>query len=269
MVSCTQIVSLSLLLWGGAIAPVAAFAPINTRTSVQTDDASKWYSRRSLPALFESNKDDSGNTDTDNSLFQRFLDPRIDDPGLPLTEVLIAQIVAPTIQIYWISLVHAPSPTWLQPINSYFGQAPELAPRGYALAPTLIHGAGLAVCWLAGALAARSFEREAFTVKEIDNKDASGGGILGTIGRYDTILFRLFQAGAFASGILILSTQTDLLLEFGRYIQYGESDETDLRLAVATVEVINDIFFEALVIGSWRIIHANFMSTPTNWSKRF
>ena len=60
-----------------------------------------------------------------------------------------------------------------------------------------------------------------------------------------------------------------MLLEFGRYVQYGESDSTDLRLAVATVEVVSDIFWEAVVIGTWRIIHANFMSTPTNWERRF
>ena len=138
------------------------------------------------------------------------------------------------------------------------------------MAPTLIHGAGLAVCWLDGALAARMYEREAFTVKGEDGKEGnwcrrrSPGGVLDALGRYDTILVRLFQAGAFASGILIVSMQMDLLLEFKGYVQYGESNETDLRLLVAATEVINDIFWEALVIGSWRIIHANFMSSPDN-----
>eukprot|EP00581_Thalassiosira_minuscula_P020167 CAMPEP_0183721338 /NCGR_PEP_ID=MMETSP0737-20130205/13645_1 /TAXON_ID=385413 /ORGANISM="Thalassiosira miniscula, Strain CCMP1093" /LENGTH=202 /DNA_ID=CAMNT_0025951327 /DNA_START=362 /DNA_END=970 /DNA_ORIENTATION=+ len=200
-----------------------------------------------------------------NSPFQRFLSPQIDDPGLPLTDVLLAQIVAPTFQIFWLSLNRAPNPTWLQPIGSYFGEALELAPRGYALAPTLIHGAGLAVCWLAGALAARMFERDAFTVKE----SKGGGGFFDSIGKYDTIIVRLIQAGAFASGILIVSTQLDLLLEFKGYVQYGESEETDFRLLVATLEVINDIFWEALVLSSWRIIHANYMSSPDNRLRRF
>jgi len=110
------------------------------------------------------------------------------------------------------------------------------------------------------------YEREAFTVKGgVGGEESFAGGI----GGYNTILVRLVQAGAFASGILIFSTQLDVLLEFKRYIQYGESDETDLRLLVATVEVINDIFWEALVIGSWRIIHANFMSSPDNRLRRF
>jgi len=126
------------------------------------------------------------------------------------------------------------------------------------LAPTLIHGAGLAVCWLAGALAAKSFERDAFSLllPTEDDDDYDGGklSIGDTIRQYDTVLIRLFQAGAFASGILIVSTQIDLLLEFQRYIQFGESEETDFRLLLASVEVINDIFFEALVLASWRII---------------
>lgn len=209
--------------------------------------------------------DDDGEADG-SGILRRFLSPRIDDPGLPLTDVLLAQVVAPTLQIYTVALTRGPNPSWLVPVSSYLGEAPELAPRGSLLAPALIHGAGLAVCWLAGALAARSWEREAFTVLPPDDGEGSGVGLLG---RYGTVLSRLFQAGAFASGVLILSTQTDLLLEFGRYVQYGESDSTDLRLAVATVEVASDIFWEAVVIGTWRIIHANFMSTPTNWERRF
>lgn len=77
------------------------------------------------------------------------------------------------------------------------------------------------------------------------------------------------KAGAFATGILIVSTQIDLLLEFKRYVQVGESEETDLRLLVAMVEVINDVFFEAVVLSSWRIIHAGFMSSSSNRSKRW
>mmetsp|Transcript_28497 Transcript_28497/g.68586 ORF Transcript_28497/g.68586 Transcript_28497/m.68586 type:complete len:281 (-) Transcript_28497:112-954(-) len=264
-----------LLFVSNAIAPVGAFAPTPcTRISAKAKGgASRWPSpnnnrpprKPALPTLFGTDNEEGPSIESSSS-FQRFLSPRIDDPGLPLTDVLLAQIVAPTFQIYWIVLNHAPNPSWLVPIGSYFGEAAELAPRGSLLAPTLIHGAGLAVCWLAGALAARMYEREAFTVKGgVGGEESFAGGI----GGYNTILVRLVQAGAFASGILIFSTQLDVLLEFKRYIQYGESDETDLRLLVATVEVINDIFWEALVIGSWRIIHANFMSSPDNRLRRF
>ena len=244
----------------------------------QSSSDIRWY--RQTTTLFADSNDDKDEQppqlmDDDiniNDLFQRFLSPQIDDPGLPLTDVLLSQIVAPTFQLYWVFVAHAPLPSWARPISSYFGEATELAPRGSLLAPTLIHGAGLAVCWLAGALAAKSFERDAFTLTNNNYDDENGGSRLSIgekIKQYDTVLLRLFQAGAFACGILIVSTQVDLLLEFKRYVQFGESDETDFRLFLAGVEVINDIFFEALIISSWRIIHANFMSTPMNQRRRF
>ena len=146
---------------------VSAFAP-----SMKT--------RRYHPKLHRSGRDEdedinsritpestAGNDST--SIMQRFLSPKIDDPGLPLTDVLLAQIVAPSFQTFWISALHAPSPSWLRPLGSYFGEAPELAPRGSLLAPTLIHGAGLAVCWGLGALASQFYERQSFTVKESGN----------------------------------------------------------------------------------------------------
>jgi hypothetical protein len=119
----------------------------------------------------------------DKSILQRFLSPKIDDPGLPLTDVLLAQIVAPSFQTFWIFAAHAPSPSWLRPLGSYLGEAPELAPRGSLLAPTLIHGAGLAVCWLAGALAARFYEKESFILKDVsDPRD-----IWERVRSYDTV----------------------------------------------------------------------------------
>ena len=66
-----------------------------------------------------------------------------------------------------------------------------------------------------------------------------------------------------------MSTQLDLLIEFKRNVQFGESEETDLRLLVATVELINDVVFEAAVLSSWRIIHCGFMSNVSNRSKRW
>jgi len=265
--SAFGVLCLSLILLGTEV--VKAFAPHSCRIptiATQTRCApSKTYHvlhrQYSIPHLFGSNKEDE---EQSNTLLQRFTDPIIDDPGLPLTDILIAQIVAPTLQIYWIVANHAPTPSWLLPISSYFGSAPELAPRGSFLAPALIHGAGLAVCWMLGALASKSFERDAFTLK--GSKRAS---LFDNIGRYDNVIKSTVKAGAFASGVLIFSTQIDLLLEFGRYVQFGESEEIDLRLLVAAVEVINDIFFEAVVITSWRLIHANFMSTPQNRSREF
>lgn len=169
--------------------PSRLFADSNDDDDDDDDFTAADYGSRMQTRADGSDRKDSGNIKPDDSstggILQRFLSPRVDDPGLPLTDVLLAQIVASTLQIYYVALTHSPNPSWLVPVSSYFGEAPELAPRGSLLAPALIHGAGLAVCWLA----ARSWEREAFTVKPMKE----GGGPL------SNVLFRLFQAGAFAS----------------------------------------------------------------------
>jgi len=177
----------------------------------------------------------------------RFLSPKIDDPGLPLTDVLVAQIIGPSLEIAWLSLNHAPSPSWLRPI---FQTSALYTSRGSLLAPALIHGAALATCWIIGALAAKTYELEAIVPNEKNG--------------YGTILWRVCQAGAFASGLLILATQLDLLSEFGRWVQLGESEETDFRLLLAAVELINDIFFEAITLITWRLFLASQSRRPSS-----
>mmetsp|Transcript_25092 Transcript_25092/g.37149 ORF Transcript_25092/g.37149 Transcript_25092/m.37149 type:complete len:272 (-) Transcript_25092:113-928(-) len=186
----------------------------------------------------------SSNDDENDGITTRFLSPIIDDAGLPLADTLLAQVVAPALQVFWLSLNHAPRPTWLAPIfNNSDGLLYSNPAQGSLVAPTLIHGAALAFCWVLGSLAAKGFESDAFNV--------SGGR------GYGTVITRIIQAGAFSTGILIFSTQVDLLFEFGRYVQPGESPEIDLRLLNAIVELLNDVVFEALVLSSWRIYRAS------------
>jgi hypothetical protein len=173
-------------------------------------------------------------SDANDSVFSRFTSPRLDDPFLPLVDVSVAQIVAPSMQVLWLSLQHAPTPSWLRPLSSNL-----YAARGSLVAPTLIHGAALASCWLVGALAAQAYRKEAIVPESPRD--------------YRFILWTVCQAGAFATGILIFATQLDLLLEFGRYVQPGESPETDLRLLTAFVELLDDIFFEATCLILWRL----------------
>lgn len=176
------------------------------------------------------------------SITQRFLSPRLDDPGLPLADALISQIVAPSLQVFSLGINHAPSPTWLKPLSSSLFYT-----RGSLVAPTLIHGAGLACCWIAGALAAKAYESDAFDV-------SNGKG-------YGVVLTRLVKAGAFATGLLLLSSQINLYLEFGgKFVQLGESEETDVRLLTAIIEVINDVFFEGVLLSSWRLYRASLTS---------
>jgi len=77
---------------------------------------------------------------------------------------------------------------------------------------------------------------------------------------YGEVVKRILQAGSFATGLLIFATQIDLLFEFGRFVQLGEDDLVDFRLLRASVEVINDIVFEAGVLGSWRLYRASLTS---------
>ena len=89
----------------------------------------------------------------------------------------------------------SPNPSWLEPMKSYSGKAPELAPRGRLPAPALIHGAGLAVCLLAGTMVARSWDWGASTVRPSEEKGEVGrvGGPLALLRRYDNVLSRVFQ----------------------------------------------------------------------------
>ena len=188
--------------------------------------------------LHGSNNDDTNdNSDDeqqDGGVLDRFLNPVIDDPALPLTEAGIAQIIAPTLQLVWLRLNMSPDPSWARPLYDY-----TFSPRGALLAPTLIHGAGLACCWLAGCVAARAYEKTAFE---------------GTTGQ---VVVSTIRAGAFACGLLVFATQFDLYQDFGqKYVQWGDSPETDIRIYRALVEVINDIFFEFVVLLSWRLVRS-------------
>ena len=175
----------------------------------------------------------SSSTRIKEGVLDRFTNPRIDDPRLPLTEAGIAQIIAPSLQLFWLRSLNSPFPSWAAPIYDY-----TFVPRGAALAPTLIHGAGLACCWLLGCLAVRGYERDIFE------------------GELSQVVLSTIKAGAFACGVLISCTQLDLYQEMGGYVQLGASQETDLRIYRALVEIINDIVFEAGCLLTWRVLRS-------------
>lgn len=128
------------------------------------------------------------------SIRARFLSPRIDDRGLPFADALVCVGGSLFIAQWALSpavpdVLKIPLPSWL---------APTLLPSGvnwrgvpYIL-PALSHGAALAGCWVLGALAAAAYEREAYT------------------STVQVALAKTWRAGAFAIGILILSTQVSL-----------------------------------------------------------
>lgn len=198
----------------------------------------------------------ANDTEKPDAILSRFTSPVIDDPGLPLTDVLVAQVIAPSLQIAWLSLQHAPQPTWLKPI---FDTSLMYTRQGSFVAPALIHGAALASCWIVGALAAKAYERKSISpVKRTPSEESSPvAGFRPALSNvewdYGSVVTAIFQSGAFATGLLILATQADLFLEYGRWVQVGESEDIDFRLLVAIVELINDVFFEAATITAWRL----------------
>ena len=219
---------ISLISSSGAFSPVGK-SPFDTHGNTRQRGVS----------LNERGSNNNGNNEGGNlGLLDRFLNPRIDDPALPLTEAGLVQVVGPTLQLFWLVSLDSPYPSWAQPFYDY-----TFAARGAFLAPTLIHGAGLACCWLLGCLAARAWEQPAFRAKD---------------GDYGRVLGSTIQAGAFACGVLVLATQYDLYRDLGAFVQVGDSPESDLRIYRALVEVINDIFFEFIVLVPWRLFRSNF-----------
>lgn len=208
-------------------------------------------------------------------IISRFSSPIIDDPYLPISDAASAQIIAPTLQLLWIVLSNGPRPSWCNPYFSttttttLFGSTTG---AGSLIAPTLIHGAALASCWILGAIAAQAYKRESISPKKVILDPTTGTelSIQATDDQftkltldpsvpairwdYSKVFVSLFQAGSFAIGILILATQLDLLIEYkGQYVQFGMNEETDLRLLIAIVELINDIVFEMIVLVGFRL----------------
>jgi hypothetical protein len=205
-------------------APIAAFVPLSHNLShPRSSPRQKHLSTMNRSSLMTLNE----------RMLDRFTDPKIEDPRLPLAEAGITQIAAPTMELFWLQLNQLPFPSWATPLYDY-----TFTPRGALLAPTLIHGAGLSCAWLLGCLAARAYEKDAYQ---------------GHIGH---VISTTLKAGAFACGILILATQVDLYNEMGGYVQVGDSAETDNRIYLALVEVIDDIFFEAVTLVAWRILRS-------------
>lgn len=195
---------------------------------------SAFVPRKSDPStLIRQSSPPPSSTSMKESILDRFTSPKIDDPALPLTEAGLAQVVAPTLQLFWLRSLNSPFPSWANPIYDY-----TFVPRGAVLAPTLIHGAGLACCWLLGCLAVKGYEQENFE------------------GELPQVLLSTIRAGAFSCGVLIMGTQIDLYQEMGGYVQIGDSPETDLRIYRALVEIINDIFFEATTLLAWRALRS-------------
>lgn len=119
---------------------ITSFVVFPTTTRTKPDTFSVYTTKKNpLPQkLFLSfNNNNDPDFDGTSTILTRFTNPKIDDAGLPLADSLISQIVAPSLQIFWLTSINAPLPTWAAPISKTLYDT-----RGSLVAPTLIHGAG-------------------------------------------------------------------------------------------------------------------------------
>eukprot|EP00793_Prasinoderma_coloniale_P007015 PRCOL_00001847-RA len=140
-------------------------------------------------------------------------------------------MVPSTLAIGTIAL-RLPLPMWLTPALG----VPALKSLSY-LPAIVSHGAQLAICWTAGALACKAFERENYA--------------------NDAALSTTLRSGAVASGLLILATQLKLTAILGVYpvlltadLEPGSAE--DLLLGNTQGELVVDLLAEAGAMTLWR-----------------
>ena len=75
---------------------------------------------------------------------------------------------------------------------------------------------------------------------------------MGFLARYLETLKRVLSAGAFAVGLLIVTTQLQTGLSIGFGVQFGDSPWSDVVLLQGTDDLIHDSLTEAVVVTSWR-----------------
>lgn len=167
-------------------------------------------------------------------LIGRFLRPEVADPGLPYADVLV--VTCGTLFVASLVLLEGwPRPDWLVPI-----QIPGfLGTRGLPFVPpALAHASQLCACWLLGALSAEAFAADAFTSTFLE------------------AIRRTWRAGAFATGLLLFSTQIStyfMLSSEGLDPYLGASAEADLRLVGIANSVIVDVAVQAVGLTAFRI----------------
>jgi hypothetical protein len=168
---------------------------------------------------------------------RRFFTPVVDDPGLPIADSLVC-LAVPVLLATVILAGGLPRPSWLVAAP----WVPRVRALPYVL-PAIGHGLSLASCWVAGAFAAESYRKEAY----------------GSTGSTADVLKATWAAGAFASGLLIVALQAQLVAQFGPAVQgsFAEvgfpSTAADFTVVQRTAELALDIGSEAVVMTGWRL----------------
>ena len=178
-------------------------------------------------------------------LADRFVAPIIDDPGLPITDVLLAGVCAPGLLALSSLRLGVPSPAVLDWVPTSAGGLSGLG----RVASVIEHGAPLAIAWLFGALAAEMFTKRSY----------SEG--------YATAFAMTARAGAAAVGVLALISQASQSLEIAQaglvlpvLMEVGGAAGGPAGSGAADLIIIrstNALFFDcavcATVLTSWRM----------------
>ena len=75
----------------------------------------------------------------------------------------------------------------------------------------------------------------------------------GSSDRFLETLRRVWSAGAFAAGLLVVSTQFTTSTAIGFGVSFGDDPATDLILLATTDTLIRDGLTEAAIMTAWRL----------------
>lgn len=170
------------------------------------------------------------------NISSKFLQPRIDDPGLPPSDALVSVNGAVIVAVI-ARLGIIPLPTWLKPLGAP-SPLPFIGGGGLPyILPAVSHGSFLAACWVLGALASGAFESEAY------------------MGTLREAISRTWKGGLFATGLLILSTQLYVSLQLvAQGIDPTDPSMVSDEIILRTVfEVATDVTVQALVLTAFRV----------------
>jgi len=89
---------------------------------------------------------------------RRFVEPRVDDPGLVVADTLVAGVVTPGVEVLVALATGVPLPHWV-----------DLGSMGL-VGSVLYRGVTLAACFVTGAFAAECYDRKAYDFPGVDGR---------------------------------------------------------------------------------------------------